>query len=119
MEATRLIKAIQELRSGMESPPTQMEIIRRAVERMSAPTQPAIFNDQQRKLFENKLDLMREFIESEDGADAVELLTNAFDEFVKNKECPVADESTVAEQPQADESEPAVEQAQELSSQES
>lgn len=88
MEATNLIRSLNAMRQGMEKPPSHMDIIRQAVQKMGEPAQPAIFNDVQRQLFISKVDLLQEFLTSEDGADAIELLVNTFNAFIDSKKTP-------------------------------
>ena len=85
MEATNLINSLNSMRANMATPTSHMEIIRQAVQRMSQPVQPNIFNEQQRQVFANKLDILQEFLESEDGADSIELLISSFNSFVESK----------------------------------
>lgn len=42
---------------------------------------PPILNEEQRKVFADRVDKVTSFLESEDGADAVELLVNTFAAF--------------------------------------
>lgn len=61
MEATKLIEALGTLRAGFEKPPSDMEILRRAVlaqvARDGGIEQPPILNDDQRKVFAGKIEL--------------------------------------------------------------
>lgn len=85
MEATKLIEALGKLREGFDKPPSDMEILRRAVlaqvSRDGGVEMPPILNDAQRKIFAGKIDMVAAFLKTEDGADAVELLVGAFEAF--------------------------------------
>lgn len=95
MEATKLIESLATLRAGFEKPPSDMEIIRRTlaaqVARASGVEMPPLLNDDQRRVFADKIDQVTAFLASEDGADAVELLVNAFTAFTQAEEDPTAD----------------------------
>ena len=90
MESTKIIESLKSLRETFQQPVSDMEIIRRTLAaqtaRLNGVEMPPILNADQRKVFSEKLDLLSDFLESEDGADAVELLLNAFREFVTSRE---------------------------------
>ncbi len=86
MEATKLVEALGTLRENFEKPPSDMEIVRRAVlaqvSRDGGLEMPPILNEDQRKAFSKELDYVEGFLKSEDGADSIELLCNAFTAYV-------------------------------------
>ena len=90
METTRMIETLRNLRASMDKPPSNMELIRRAVMEQAARANgipmPAILNEDQRKVFADRADMLTEFLESEDGADAVELMVEAFNSFVEERQ---------------------------------
>lgn len=90
MESTKLIQAIERLRRTYERPPSHVEVVRDAVlkqiNQIDKPEMPVILNESQRKVFMNKIDLLEGFLESEDGADAVEMLINAFEHYCERVE---------------------------------
>jgi hypothetical protein len=90
MQTTAIIESLAKLRSQFEKPPTDMEIIRRALSsqaaRLGAVEMPPILNEGQRKVFLGNLDELTAFLNSEDGADAIELLINTFSGFVKARQ---------------------------------
>lgn len=85
MEATKMIESLAALRATFDKPPTDMELVRRAlhaqVARANGVEMPPILNEDQRKIFAGRIDQLTEFLESEDGADAIELLMNSFKAF--------------------------------------
>lgn len=83
MEATRLAEQIEELKKLHPHPISSIEAIRR---QLSNP-QPAILNEQQRQLFIGRLDYVKGFLESEDGADTIELLVDAFRKYSEAQQC--------------------------------
>ncbi len=94
MEATKLIGALASLRVGFDTPPSDMELIRRAVQsqvdRATQPEMPPLLNADQRKLFAERIDEVTAFLECEDGADAVELLMGAWARFLADREAAAA-----------------------------
>lgn len=92
MEATRMVEALRTLRANMEKPPSNMELIRRSlvdqVAKANGVPMPPILNEEQRKVFADRAELVAEFLESEDGADAVELMVGSFNSFVEAREVP-------------------------------
>lgn len=100
MESTKLLNAIMKLREQYATPPSHMEVVRDSVLKQLATINkvemPAILDETQRKVFVDKIDMLAGFLESDDGADAVELLVNAFEAYCDNLEAqPVADEPAV------------------------
>lgn len=85
MEATPMIDALQKLREVYQQPRGHMEIIRDALQHQLANaagvSMPPLLNDGQRQAFAGKLDMLKSFLESEDGADAIELLMDAWHQF--------------------------------------
>lgn len=90
MEATELAKALRSMAEGMENPPSPMEMVRNAVlahhARASRPEMPPILTAEQRETFTENVGLVAGFLESENGADSVELLVGAFNAYVKEHE---------------------------------
>ena len=95
MEATRMVETLRALRASMDKPASNMEIIRRAlaeqVARANGVPMPDILNEGQRKVFAERADMVADFLESEDGADAVELMVGAFNSFVEARDKPEAE----------------------------
>lgn len=85
MESTKLLKAIAELRKQYDTPVSHLDIVRDSVLKQVANAtkveMPAILDDSQRKVFMGKIDLLEGFLESPNGADAVELLVDAFENY--------------------------------------
>jgi len=100
MEASGLIQALHTLRAQMDKPVSDLDIIRQSLQasiaRNSGIEMPPLLTNEQRKLFIGKVDLVTAFLESEDGADAVELLIRAFTRF-ENTEIEKAPESVPVE----------------------
>lgn len=103
MEATKMIESLASLRAGFEKPPTDMELIRRSLAaqaaRATGAEMPPLLNDNQRKVFADKIDMVSDFLATEDGADAVELLVGAFEAFAAARAAPaeVETEATLME----------------------
>jgi hypothetical protein len=99
MEASRLIESLAAIRTQLEPEErlSDMDLIRRAVQAQEARAlgieQPPILNADQRKLFAENIELVTGFLESEDGADAVELLVSAWKTYVENCEIPTAEDA--------------------------
>lgn len=87
MESTAMLEALAELRAKFSTPISNMEIIRRALQRevsRSGETEmPPILNESQRKSFLTRIDHLEAFLQSEDGADSIELLVSSFREFAE------------------------------------
>jgi hypothetical protein len=99
MEVTPMLDALHKLQAEYETPPSHLEILRRALQervaRMGGTEMPPILTDEQRKAFADKIGYLAGFLESEDGADAVELLLNAGHAYCAREEA----ESTTEEVP--------------------
>lgn len=82
MAATQLIEAIEQIKKSYETPPSNMEVVRYSVlqqlARMNDVEIPPLLTDEQRQTFIDNADKVADFLRSEDGADSVELLVNAF-----------------------------------------
>lgn len=98
MEATKLIQAIEKLKSQLDEPKSHLEIVRDSILKQLAAANklpmPEIFTDTQRRVFVNKLDMLEGFLESDDGADAVELLVNSFEHYCENYKTTAMDTTT-------------------------
>lgn len=92
MQSTAMVEALSKLRATFDNPPSDMEIIRRTLSRRAAGLteieMPPILNSAQRKVFLDNLDMVSAFLETEDGADSVELLVNAFSTFSAERDAP-------------------------------
>lgn len=92
MEATALIQAIEQLRQTYTEPPSHMEIVRHSVmsqlARISNVEIPPLLSDEQRQIFIANIDLVADFLRSEDGADSIELVVDSFSQFVKKSAQP-------------------------------
>ena len=92
MHASKLIDSLATLRATYDKPPTDMDMVRQALQaqvaRASGLEMPPILTDAQRKVFADDIDRAKEFLESEDGADAVELLVCAFAAFAASERVP-------------------------------
>jgi len=90
MQATPMVEALKKLRDSYENPPSDMHIIRTSlmdqVASMGELRMPPLLNQTQRKVFVSNIDKVSEFLETEDGADAVELLVNAFTKFTEDED---------------------------------
>lgn len=78
-----LAEAINTLRTMYDNPPSDLSIIRNALNENLDHVK--LLNAEQRQVFKDRLDLLHEFLESEDGADAVQLLTNTFEAFADQR----------------------------------
>lgn len=84
MVSTQLLEAIDKLREQNKTPIqfSNMEILRqsalRDLARLTGTPEPEVFTEAQRKLFVENCDRVAGFLASEDGADSVELLVDAF-----------------------------------------
>jgi len=91
MESTKLLQAIEALRGQLqkEKPLSDMEIVRHATLSMLAKAHqvemPPLLSTEQRQVFLRNIDHVAEFLQTQDGADAVELLVNAFVCFTEYK----------------------------------
>lgn len=87
MQVTSIVEALGKLRTTYEKPISDMGIIRQTLAshaaRLGTVEMPPLLNEGQRKVFLGNLDELTEFLSSEDGADAIELLVNAFTAFVE------------------------------------
>lgn len=78
MEASRLIQQLDQLKSHFDRPMSYMELIRAS----ASPSIAHFMKPDDRKLMSDNLDDLREFLSSEDGADALELFVQTFREFL-------------------------------------
>lgn len=87
MASTAMVEMLRKLRTTYDKPISDMSIIRQTLAshsaRLGTVEMPPILDEGQRKIFLGNLDELSEFLESEDGADAIELLVNAFTAFVE------------------------------------
>ncbi len=94
MQSTQLVQAIEQLRGRFlnQAPPSDMEVVRQSVlrdlARMHQIEMPPILTTAQREVFAANMGVVSEFLSTTDGADAVELLVNAFTHFVDNRTTP-------------------------------
>jgi hypothetical protein len=92
MESTQLLQDLAKLREQMSNPITHMQLIRQALQHQVALgtsiPMPQILSEDQRKVMLADVTCLEEFIKSEDGKDAVELMMIAFKEYKKAKEAP-------------------------------
>jgi len=99
MESTAMLEALAELRTKFTTPISNMEIVRRAlrreVGRMDETEMPPILNEPQRKAFLERIDHLEAFIQSQDGADSIELLVSSFREFAEARTPPVTEPELV------------------------
>lgn len=83
MESTKLLQAIEQFRRQYDEPVSHMTIMRDSVLKQLASINkvemPEILDSNQRKIFMDKIGLLEGFLKSEDGADAIELMVNAFE----------------------------------------
>ena len=82
MESTALINAITELRESIGTPMSHMELIRhvlqKEVSRKGMPELQMLLTEDERILLGSNLEKVQAFMETEDGADAWELLVHSF-----------------------------------------
>jgi len=83
MESTRLIDALMELRKQYEEPVSHLDVLRSLAMREVARVD--VFNEEQRKVLLADVDQLTDFLQSDDGTDAVELLMDSFRVFVARK----------------------------------
>lgn len=85
MESTKIILALDELMEQYKEPTSYMQVARDAVLRQVAMKNkvemPDILDESQRKVFMDNIKHLAGFLESDDGADAVELLVNAYKHY--------------------------------------
>lgn len=89
MESTKLLEEIIKIRSSIQPPKSYLEILRDSfvqnLARNSQIEMPPLLSNEQRTVFLNHISRVEEFLNTEDGADAVELLVNAFECFIETK----------------------------------
>lgn len=82
MQSTKFLQALNQLKADYAAPVSYMDITRDAVLRQVAMKNniemPAILDEEQRKVFTDRIDMVASFLESQNGADTIELLINAF-----------------------------------------
>jgi hypothetical protein len=87
MEVTSLISQLDELRSKHKEPISYIELARHSIKEQLARSvgieMPPILSEAQRLVFLQNIDHLAAFLESENGADAVELLMDAFARFTE------------------------------------
>lgn len=85
MEATKMSLALKELAEQYTVPKSYVQVARDAVlEKLANKNKiemPAILDDKQRKAFVDKIEYLAGFLESDDGADAIEFLMNAYEHY--------------------------------------
>lgn len=85
MHVTSMIEAITQLSKQYDEPPSYLTIARDSILKQLAlknqVEMPPILDDAQRKVFMDNLKFLKGFLESDDGADAIELLVNAFEHY--------------------------------------
>lgn len=90
MESTRLVETIAKLREQYAEPISDMEILRqsamRELARITDQPEPQVFTEEQRQLLIDNCDHVTGFLESEDGADSIELLMDAFRRYTEVEE---------------------------------
>lgn len=87
MEATSIIRALDQMRSQLQQPANTMQMIRQSVlaqaNRLSIPQMPELLTEDQRRVFLADINRLEAFLKSEDGADAIALLVRSFEEFTE------------------------------------
>jgi hypothetical protein len=87
MEVTSLISQLDELRSKHKEPISYIELARHSIKEQLARSvgieMPPILSEAQRLVFLQNIDHLAAFLESENGADAVEILMDAFARFTE------------------------------------
>lgn len=85
MESTKFLRGLDELMEQYSEPTSLMQVARDAVMRQVAAKNkvemPVILDEAQRKVFMDNIKHLAGFLESDDGADAVELLVNAYKHY--------------------------------------
>lgn len=85
MESTVLLRGLNELKEHYGESTSYVQIARDAVLRQVAAKNkvemPAILDESQRKVFMDNISHLSGFLESDDGADAIELLVNAYKHY--------------------------------------
>lgn len=101
LESTKMLAAIEKLKTQLGKQKSHIEIARDAVLKQLADINkvemPPILDEKQRRVFMDKLNHLSGFIDSESGADAIELLVNAFEHYCAEIEAkPVVVEDVAA-----------------------
>lgn len=84
MESTKMLQAMEQLKRhyGEKS---QIEIARDAVlsklANINKVEMPPILDDAQRRLFVSKIEMLEGFLRSDNGADSIEMLVDAFEHY--------------------------------------
>lgn len=89
MESTRMLQAIEELKQHY-GPRSHIEIARDSVlarlASINKVEMPPILDDKQRRIFASKIELLEGFLRSDNGADAIEMLVDAFECYCEEVE---------------------------------
>lgn len=98
MESTKMIKALKELAADYSAPPSYIQVARDAVLKQLAAKNrvemPAILDESQRKVFMDNIGHLEGFLESDDGAESVELMVNAYKHYCEKQKVEPDDEET-------------------------
>jgi hypothetical protein len=85
MEATKMLQALEALSEQYGGSTSYMQIARDAVlKQLAVKNQvpmPDILDESQRKIFMDNISHISGFVKSEDGADAIEFLMNAYEHY--------------------------------------
>lgn len=85
MYSTKMMEDIAELKAKYNRPVSMIEVARDSIARQIASLQnvdmPPILSEEQRKVFMGKIDMLAGFLETQEGADAIELLIDAFEHY--------------------------------------
>ncbi len=97
METSDMIKALRDLREQLGEPVTNMQLIRKLVNKeigkQERPELQMLIPEQHRSIMHDNLGKFQGFLESQDGSDAFELLLASFHDYVNALE---AVEKTIA-----------------------
>lgn len=90
MKATEFLESLAELKKQYPSPVSHVRALNDLMYYHT--TQPPVFTNEQRQVFVENIDKLSEFLESDEGAIAVELLVDAFNCFVEHQELEIEEE---------------------------
>lgn len=86
---SELIEALKKLRANFDAPSSDMAIIRQTlrdkISRLESPEMPPILSQDKREVILKDIDLLEEFLCTDDGNDAISLLMATWNSFVESR----------------------------------